>query len=40
MSQVTKRKHAVQEMLGEHRVPWDQQQIAKVLRTPGNNLLR
>ncbi|XP_055466558.1 probable RNA-binding protein EIF1AD isoform X1 [Psammomys obesus] len=38
MSQATKRKHVVQEMLGEHMVPSDQQQIVKVLRTPGNNL--
>ncbi|XP_036057851.1 probable RNA-binding protein EIF1AD [Onychomys torridus] len=38
MSQATKRKHVVQEVLGEHMVPSDQQQIVKVLRTPGNNL--
>lgn len=38
MSQATKRKHVVREVLGEHVVPSDQQQIVKVLRTPGNNL--
>lgn len=38
MSQATKRKHVVQEVLGEHMVPSAQQQIVKVLRTPGNNL--
>lgn len=38
MSQTTKRKHVVKEILGEHLVPSDQQQIVKVLRTPGNNL--
>lgn len=38
MSQASKRKHVVQEVLGEHMVPSDQQQIVKVLRTPGNNL--
>lgn len=30
MSQATKRKHVVQEVLGEHMVPSDQQQIVKV----------
>ncbi|KAI2561090.1 EIF1AD isoform 11 [Pan troglodytes] len=38
MSQATKRKHVVKEVLGEHIVPSDQQQIVRVLRTPGNNL--
>ncbi|XP_061058055.1 probable RNA-binding protein EIF1AD isoform X2 [Eubalaena glacialis] len=38
MSQATKRKHVVKEVLGEHMVPSDQQQIVRVLRTPGNNL--
>ncbi|XP_072495255.1 probable RNA-binding protein EIF1AD [Notamacropus eugenii] len=38
MSQTTKRKHVVQEVLGEHMVPSDQQQIVRVLGTPGNNL--
>ncbi|TKC36998.1 hypothetical protein EI555_002699 [Monodon monoceros] len=38
MSQATKRKHVVKELLGEHMVPSDQQQIVRVLRTPGNNL--
>ncbi|NP_001069861.1 probable RNA-binding protein EIF1AD [Bos taurus] len=38
MSQATKRKHVVKEVLGEHMVPSDQQQIMRVLRTPGNNL--
>ncbi|XP_008820461.1 probable RNA-binding protein EIF1AD [Nannospalax galili] len=38
MSQATKRKHVVQEVLGEHMVPSARQQIVKVLRTPGNNL--
>uniref|UniRef100_A0A5F8GM63 Uncharacterized protein n=1 Tax=Monodelphis domestica TaxID=13616 RepID=A0A5F8GM63_MONDO len=38
MSQATKRKHVVQEVLGEHMVPSDQQQIVRVLGTPGNNL--
>lgn len=30
MSQATKRKHVVKEVLGEHMVPSDQQQIVKV----------
>ncbi|XP_075401476.1 putative RNA-binding protein EIF1AD [Tenrec ecaudatus] len=38
MSQVTKRKYVVKEVLGEHVVPSEQQQIVKVLKTPGNNL--
>lgn len=38
MSQATKRKHVVKEVLGEHMIPSDQQQIVRVLRTPGNNL--
>ncbi|EHB13773.1 Putative RNA-binding protein EIF1AD [Heterocephalus glaber] len=38
MSQATKRKHVVKEVLGEHMVPTDRQQIVRVLRTPGNNL--
>ncbi|XP_066214538.1 probable RNA-binding protein EIF1AD [Saccopteryx leptura] len=38
MSQATKRKHVVKEVLGEHMVPSGRQQIVKVLRTPGNNL--
>lgn len=38
MSQATKRKHVVQELLGEHMVPSAQQQVVRVLRTPGNNL--
>uniref|UniRef100_G1PHH8 Probable RNA-binding protein EIF1AD n=1 Tax=Myotis lucifugus TaxID=59463 RepID=G1PHH8_MYOLU len=38
MSQATKRKHVVKEVLGEHMVPSDHQQIVRVLRTPGNNL--
>ncbi|XP_004627267.1 probable RNA-binding protein EIF1AD [Octodon degus] len=38
MSQATKRKHVVKEVLGEHIVPSDRQQIVRVLRTPGNNL--
>uniref|UniRef100_A0A8D1G1L2 Probable RNA-binding protein EIF1AD n=2 Tax=Sus scrofa TaxID=9823 RepID=A0A8D1G1L2_PIG len=38
MSQATKRKHVVKEVLGEHMVPSDRQQIVRVLRTPGNNL--
>ncbi|XP_055987957.1 probable RNA-binding protein EIF1AD isoform X1 [Sorex fumeus] len=38
MSQATKRKHVVKEVLGEHVVPTAHQQIVRVLRTPGNNL--
>ncbi|XP_051710838.1 probable RNA-binding protein EIF1AD isoform X3 [Oryctolagus cuniculus] len=38
MSQATKRKHVVKELLGEPVVPSEQQQIVRVLRTPGNNL--
>lgn len=38
MSQATKRKHVVKEVLGEPVVPSEQQQIVRVLRTPGNNL--
>lgn len=30
MSQATKRKHVVKELLGEHMVPSDQQQIVRV----------
>lgn len=30
MSQATKRKHVVKEVLGEHMVPSDQQQIVRV----------
>uniref|UniRef100_A0A2I3GVK6 Probable RNA-binding protein EIF1AD n=1 Tax=Nomascus leucogenys TaxID=61853 RepID=A0A2I3GVK6_NOMLE len=34
MSQATKRKHVVKEVLGEHIVPSDQQQIVRVKRQP------
>ncbi|XP_065409031.1 probable RNA-binding protein EIF1AD isoform X4 [Chrysemys picta bellii] len=38
MSQATKRKHVVKEVLEEYVVPSPQQQIVRVLGTPGNNL--
>lgn len=38
MSQATKRKHVVKEVLGEHMVPSDQQQIVRVSST-GHKLL-
>ncbi|XP_032090247.1 probable RNA-binding protein EIF1AD isoform X2 [Thamnophis elegans] len=38
MSQATKRKHVVKEVLGEYVVPSERQQIVRVLGTPGNNL--
>lgn len=33
MSQATKRKHVVKEVLGEHMVPSDRQQIVRVSGT-------
>ncbi|XP_063001649.1 probable RNA-binding protein EIF1AD [Elgaria multicarinata webbii] len=38
MSQATKRKHVVKEVLGDYVVPSERQQIVRVLGTPGNNL--
>ncbi|KAL7978385.1 hypothetical protein Chor_014924 [Crotalus horridus] len=38
MSQATKRKHVVKEVLEEYVVPSERQQIVRVLGTPGNNL--
>ncbi|XP_041093991.1 probable RNA-binding protein EIF1AD [Polyodon spathula] len=38
MSQATKRKHVVKEVLGDYVIPSEQQQIVRVLGTPGNNL--
>ncbi|XP_067400166.1 probable RNA-binding protein EIF1AD isoform X1 [Emydura macquarii macquarii] len=38
MSQATKRKHVVKEVLEDYVVPSPQQQIVRVLGTPGNNL--
>ncbi|CAN0399838.1 unnamed protein product [Lampetra planeri] len=38
MSKATKRKHVVKEVLEEFAAPMEQQQIVKVLGTPGNNL--
>ncbi|XP_063172640.1 probable RNA-binding protein EIF1AD [Candoia aspera] len=38
MSQATKRKHVVKEVLEEYVVPSEKQQIVRVLGTPGNNL--
>nr|XP_015194326.1 PREDICTED: probable RNA-binding protein EIF1AD isoform X1 [Lepisosteus oculatus]XP_015194328.1 PREDICTED: probable RNA-binding protein EIF1AD isoform X1 [Lepisosteus oculatus] len=38
MSQATKRKHVVQEVLGDHVTPTGRQQIVRVLGSPGNNL--
>uniref|UniRef100_A0A8D0GZF5 Probable RNA-binding protein EIF1AD n=1 Tax=Sphenodon punctatus TaxID=8508 RepID=A0A8D0GZF5_SPHPU len=38
MSQATKRKHVVKEVLEDYVVPSEQQQIVRVLGTPGNNL--
>lgn len=38
MSQATKRKHVVKEVLGEHMVPSDHQQIVRV-RSIGHKLL-
>ncbi|XP_006002516.1 probable RNA-binding protein EIF1AD [Latimeria chalumnae] len=38
MSQATKRKHVVKQVMEEYIVPSEQQQIVKVTRSPGNNL--
>ncbi|KAK6466402.1 putative RNA-binding protein EIF1AD [Huso huso] len=38
MSQATKRKHVVKEVLGDYVIPTERQQIVRVLGTPGNNL--
>ncbi|XP_066575125.1 putative RNA-binding protein EIF1AD isoform X2 [Amia ocellicauda] len=38
MSQATKRKHVVKEVLGDYVTPTEQQQIVRVLGSPGNNL--
>ncbi|CAL8264196.1 unnamed protein product [Lota lota] len=38
MSQATKRKHVVQEVLGEYVNPTENQQIVKVIGSRGNNL--
>ncbi|XP_067837901.1 probable RNA-binding protein EIF1AD [Heptranchias perlo] len=38
MSQATKRKHVVQEVLGDYAPPSEKQQIVRVIGTPGNNL--
>ncbi|XP_048369334.1 probable RNA-binding protein EIF1AD [Sphaerodactylus townsendi] len=38
MSQATKRKHVVKEVLEEFVIPSERQQIVRVLGTPGNNL--
>ncbi|XP_026573500.1 probable RNA-binding protein EIF1AD isoform X1 [Pseudonaja textilis] len=38
MSQATKRKHVVKEVLEDYVVPSERQQIVRVLGTPGNNL--
>ncbi|XP_032991657.1 probable RNA-binding protein EIF1AD isoform X1 [Lacerta agilis] len=38
MSQATKRKHVVKEVLEEYVVPSERQQIVRVVGTPGNNL--
>ncbi|XP_059811204.1 probable RNA-binding protein EIF1AD [Hypanus sabinus] len=38
MSQATKRKHVVKEVLGYYPPPSEKQQIVRVVGTPGNNL--
>ncbi|XP_062892274.1 probable RNA-binding protein EIF1AD isoform X2 [Mobula hypostoma] len=38
MSQATKRKHVVKEVLGDYPPPSEKQQIVRVVGTPGNNL--
>ncbi|XP_078058933.1 putative RNA-binding protein EIF1AD [Mustelus asterias] len=38
MSQATKRKHVVKEVLGDYEPPSEKQQIVRVVGTPGNNL--
>ncbi|XP_076877463.1 putative RNA-binding protein EIF1AD isoform X2 [Brachyhypopomus gauderio] len=38
MSQATKRKHVVKEVLGDYVTPSDNQQIMRILGTNGNNL--
>lgn len=38
MSQATKRKHVVKEVMEDFVVPTERQQIVRVLGTPGNNL--
>ncbi|KAJ7307541.1 hypothetical protein JRQ81_009566 [Phrynocephalus forsythii] len=38
MSQATKRKHVVKEVLEDYVVPSERQRIVRVLGTPGNNL--
>ncbi|KAJ8338033.1 hypothetical protein SKAU_G00369990 [Synaphobranchus kaupii] len=38
MSQATKRKHVVKEVLGDFVTPTESQQIVRVLGSPGNNL--
>ncbi|XP_060711450.1 probable RNA-binding protein EIF1AD [Hemiscyllium ocellatum] len=38
MSQATKRKHVVKEVLGDYEPPSEIQQIVRVLGSPGNNL--
>ncbi|XP_031424758.1 probable RNA-binding protein EIF1AD [Clupea harengus] len=38
MSQATKRKHVVKEALGDYVTPTENQQIVRVVSSPGNNL--
>ncbi|XP_062405175.1 probable RNA-binding protein EIF1AD [Sardina pilchardus] len=38
MSQATKRKHVVKEVLGDYVTPTENQQIVRVVSSPGNNL--
>ncbi|XP_055487777.1 probable RNA-binding protein EIF1AD isoform X2 [Leucoraja erinacea] len=38
MSQATKRKHVVKEVLGDYSPPSEKQQIVRVVASPGNNL--
>ncbi|XP_078392902.1 putative RNA-binding protein EIF1AD [Cetorhinus maximus] len=38
MSQATKRKHVVKEVLGDYEPPSEKQQIVRVVGSPGNNL--
>ncbi|XP_063044307.1 probable RNA-binding protein EIF1AD [Engraulis encrasicolus] len=38
MSQATKRKHVFKEVLGDYVTPTDNQQIVRVVGSPGNNL--
>uniref|UniRef100_V9LDF3 Probable RNA-binding protein EIF1AD n=1 Tax=Callorhinchus milii TaxID=7868 RepID=V9LDF3_CALMI len=38
MSRATKRKHVVQEVMGDYPTPSENQQIVRVTNSPGNNL--